>query len=512
MFLFWVCVKAAGAQELPVEISFETRYLQNLKMAAQSLPGAEIRDSSQKIRKKPVRDFEEELQQIGLNPFPNPVPFAVEFYQLLEQLSPYEKLSLIRIFSDFESDWGKIFRTAGLPVELKYIPPALTAMNLNYNGPGHRAGIWQLTHFEGVFSGLQINRLVDERYNPELSAAAFVKVISGYQTGLGSPELAVLAQWCGIARVRNAISFAGSSSTEEVLKFLPDSVYRFIGAFQATAVFLSRNRPVEVPGAIAGKKHPDTVRVYRQLHFRQISRVTGIPEKQLAWLNPQYRFEIIPENEQPAKLALPAGWKDDFIIWQDSIYITFDSTLFNIVVQKIEYPPAPGRQYRSEPVKDLEIEGKTKIQYRLKTGDVLGIIAEKYDVRVEDLKYWNNIYNERRIQAGKNLDIFVDDDKVEFYKNLEKEEQAQSAPAGTAESIKTVSALNFLNDVKDARKVEYVVKKGESPYTIAKKFEGVTPEQILEWNKISNPGKIQVGQKLTIYLKDSGPYETGKAP
>ncbi|MEZ5107187.1 MAG: LysM domain-containing protein [Draconibacterium sp.] len=41
------------------------------------------------------------------------------------------------------------------------------------------------------------------------------------------------------------------------------------------------------------------------------------------------------------------------------------------------------------------------MQYRLETGDVLGIVAEKYDVRVEDLKYWNNIINERRIQAGK---------------------------------------------------------------------------------------------------------------
>jgi membrane-bound lytic murein transglycosylase D len=51
-----------------------------------------------------------------------------------------------------------------------------------------------------------------------------------------------------------------------------------------------------------------------------------------------------------------------------------------------------------------------------------------------------------------------------------------------------------------ARKVEHIVKSGESPYVIAKKYDGVTPEQILEWNGIKDARKIQIGQKLIIYL------------
>jgi membrane-bound lytic murein transglycosylase D len=200
-------------------------------------------------------------------------------------------------------------------------------------------------------------------------------------------------------------------------------------------------------------------------------------------------------------LVLPDGYRDDFVFWQDSVYNSFDSTLFNVTVQKIEYPPAPGRQYLGEPVKNLEIEGKTKIRYKLQTGDVLGVIAEKYDVEVEDLKYWNNISNERRIQAGKTLDIFVDNDKVDYYSGLQKQQKAKEAKPSAPEQFQQNTTLAVFREINNGKKVEHTVKNGESPFTIAKKYEGVTPEDILKWNNISDARKIQIGQKLIVYQK-----------
>lgn len=46
----------------------------------------------------------------------------------------------------------------------------------------------------------------------------------------------------------------------------------------------------------------------------------------------------------------------------------------------------------------------------------------------------------------------------------------------------------------------HVVKSGENLTLIAKKY-GVTVSQICKWNNISNPSKIRIGQKLTIFLK-----------
>ena len=178
---------------------------------------------------------------------------------------------------------------------------------------------------------------------------------------------------------------------------------------------------------------------------------------------------------------------------QDSIYHASDSALFQVLTQKIEYPPAPNRAYLGEPVKNLQIEGQTKLTYKLKPGDVLGVIAERYDVKVSDLKYWNNIYNERKIRAGQNIFIFVPDEQAEYYSSLER--KTENKPAIAAQTNVPVKTI-----VSESDKIEYVVKNGESPYIIAKKYKGVTPELILEWNNIHDARKIQVGQKLTIYL------------
>src|SRR5690606_27889690 len=99
---------------------------------------------------------------------------------------------------------------------------------------------------------------------------------------------------------------------------------------------------------LAKKNIPDTVKINSQLHFQQISKVLGISEKQLEFFNPQYRFQIIPGDKKVSKLVIPDGTWDEFVLFQDSIYNSGDSTLFAVTFQKIEYPPAPGRQYLGE--------------------------------------------------------------------------------------------------------------------------------------------------------------------
>jgi len=51
-------------------------------------------------------------------------------------------------------------------------------------------------------------------------------------------------------------------------------------------------------------------------------------------------------------------------------------------------------------------------------------------------------------------------------------------------------------DTKSLEK-EYTVVKGDSPYKIAKKFR-ITPDELMKANGISDPKKIQIGQKLKI--------------
>lgn len=447
-------------------------------------------------------NIRETYQQISDGLFPVFSEDAFRWYQLLDSLSANDKKNLVRFYSFYENEIEAALEKAGLPVSLKYLAFALSSMNPVALGTGGKAGVWQLTYFQAILNGGKISRLVDERLNVELETQMAARQLKQDLSMYTEPELAMAAFLCGHTKVKNTLYLVGGNAgVDKVIRLLPAEVHQTIAAFQALTVFLQVNRfePLVEPFQSEGK--PDTVLIYRRLHFQQVEDVIGIQVKQLHGLNPQYKFLIVPGENTPQILVLPHGKKGDFVLWQDSIYNACDSTLFQVIAQKIEYPPSPNRQYAHEPVKDLVIEGKTKIQYRLKTGDVLGIIAEKYDVRVADLKYWNNIYNERKIQAGKKLDIFVDDNKAGYYLNLVITEKPQKKATSMVEKIKKSSTLKVFENLDSAKKIEHIVKSGESPYVIAKKYDGVTPDEILEWNHIDDARKIQIGQKIIVYIK-----------
>lgn len=433
----------------------------------------------------------EEFSALDWKIFAEPIPGFSSFFSFTEHLSANDKQQLISALQYYQPLFLNELQKAGLPDELQFLPVALSILDNGATGKEKRAGLWQLTHFQAVLNGLEVNRLVDERFDAGKATRAAISEIKRLISAFDSDELAVLAYLSGPTRLRNIPDEDKEISVTETLEKLPSSVSETLTFMQALAVFLSENQPINT----IDFNFPDTVFTARQLHFRQLEQTLNIPEKTLALLNPQYPYLIIPAENKSCAVYLPKGKKDEYRLLQDSVFQLYDSTLFEVVAQKIEYPPAPTRQYVGEKVKDLEIEGKTKIKYTLKSGDVLGFIAEDYDVQVEDLKYWNNISNERKIQAGQKLDIFVNDEDADYYRKLHPEPLTKSGQ-------KTPAAAVSYPIPENARKIEHEVKSGESPYVIAQKYKGVTPEAILYWNGISDARKIQIGQKITIYVSE----------
>lgn len=502
IFVLSFCSLGAMSQTDSVWTAYKTQFKNNITQINDLYCWSDGNFFPGKFELASKNNFHAEFENHKPKIFPILSEKAEDFYLFLESMNISEKQNLVRYFSFHEKNFEGVLKGAGLPAELKYLAPALSAMNQNYTAFDGRAGFFQLTHFQAVLNGLQISQLVDERFNPWLSSPAYAAEMKQNLAIYKTPELAVLGYVFGNTKVKNALAFAGdSASLDQVLQYLPESANHFIASLQAVSLFLKLNRFKPVIDPLAKKIIPDTVHVKEQVHFSQISKVLGIPQKQIEFLNPQYRFFIVPVYGRTADLVVPDGYWDDFVLWQDSVYNAVDSSLFAFTVQKIEYPPAPGRQYLGEPVKNLEIEGKTKIKYKLQTGDVLGIIAEKYDVLVEDLKYWNNISNERRIQAGKTLDIFVDTDKLADYSDIQPQQKTKEEKPSMTAQLKQSSTLAVLHEINTGKKVEHTVKSGESPFTIAKKYVGVTPEDILIWNNINDARKIQIGQKLIVYQK-----------
>ncbi len=113
------------------------------------------------------------------------------------------------------------------------------------------------------------------------------------------------------------------------------------------------------------------------------------------------------------------------------------------------------------------------VEYIVKKGDNLGSIAKKYGSSVDDLKQWNNL-SDNNIALGKSLIVA-------------KSEVAVESKA-VAETYKKTSKNSSL---------DYYVKKGDSLYSISKKYPGVTISDIKKWNNISSED-LKPGMKLKI--------------
>jgi len=129
-----------------------------------------------------------------------------------------------------------------------------------------------------------------------------------------------------------------------------------------------------------------------------------------------------------------------------------------------------------------EIASNSKIEnveYIVKKGDNLGNIAKKFGSTVDDLKVWNNL-SDNNIALGASLIVAKSEVAVESVK--------MTNPFSKKESVASASK---------SKNTDYLVKKGDSLYSISKQYPGVSISDIKKWNNISGE-EIKPGMKLKI--------------
>jgi len=114
--------------------------------------------------------------------------------------------------------------------------------------------------------------------------------------------------------------------------------------------------------------------------------------------------------------------------------------------------------------------------YKVRHGDVLGSIAIRYGVRIEDLRKWNNIRG-NTIRTGQRLNVWAKGSKG-------------------AKSSSVIASNKTITDKVPGSKT-YTVQSGDTLWTISRKFEGLTIERLKTLNKMSD-NRIQPGQKLIV--------------
>lgn len=398
--------------------------------------------------------------------------------------------------------FDEIFDYYDIPNEMKYMSIIESALNPRAYSRTRAVGLWQFMFGTGRLYGLTINSLVDERRDPIKSTHAAARFCKDLYKIYNDWILVIAAYNCGPGNVNKAIRRSGGKRNYwDIYYYLPRETRGHVPAFIAATYVMNyykehNLRPVPISFPLAS----DTIMVTENLHLAQVSEVLGIPVELLRDMNPQYRADIVPVNDgPPMALRLPLEQSSRFIDLEKEIYAYKDSVYFN--PEKIITTPTALNSSGGEPPPG----NYAKLTYTVKSGDNLGFISMWYNVRISDIRYWNNIRN-NTIRAGQRLAIYVPRDKVSRYEDINSlsfaEKQARIGKSTTSTtSTASASAQTTVQSTGGTEPVTYTVKKGDTIWDIMKLYPGVTEAEIMQWNGISNAAKIQAGQRLKIFPK-----------
>jgi len=215
--------------------------------------------------------------------------------------------------------------------------------------------------------------------------------------------------------------------------------------------------------------------------------------QELLDLNPLFTGKVIDGRCRPKAIYLPLSYAEKYYLYKDSILHFNDSIYFPKYEIEISEEPVYSYGYNTNNVSVSPGDDFEEIKHSVVTGDNLGFIAEKYHVKVSDLQDWNNISG-TTIYVGQIVSVWVKKGTVSNYTNKAPEEKKKES---FTDIVKLPEPEKKAFNSKEYTLVEtYVVKSGDSPYKIALDYSWATAEDIMLWNDISDPSKLQVGQKL----------------
>ncbi len=425
----------------------------------------------------------------------------------------------------------QVFNKYDLPEELKAMAVIESAMNPLAVSRAGAKGMWQFMYSTAKMYDLHIDSFVDERLDPVKSAEAAAQYLLDAYEIFGDWNLAIASYNCGAGNVNKAIRRSGGKRAFwDIWPYLPKETRgygpAFVGALYAMTYYKEHGiKPevIEMPVAV------DTFRINKQLHLRQVADLTGAPLEELKNLNPQYRHDIIPGNSREYILRLPYKYTNAFIEQEDSIYRHKVEEYFNPVTIKKIKDGGDGE----------------RIVYRVKSGDYLGKIASRHRCTVNQIKRWNNLKS-NNLSIGQRLVIYrggkssssSSADTSGSSAGSAKPQQTSTGGASTYTvksgdtlsgiatrhgiSVDQLKKLNGLtsNNIKPGQKLKvkagsassaptstgsgdyttYTVKSGDSFYSIAKNYPGVSAQNIMDFNGLSS-SKLKPGMKIKIPKK-----------
>ncbi|GAA4761283.1 MULTISPECIES: LysM peptidoglycan-binding domain-containing protein [Flavobacterium] len=440
-------------------------------------------------------------------------PFNIEYNPQLENLvknflknrkRSFERLMGISqyYFPMFEEALAKY----NVPLEIKYLAIVESALNSKAVSRVGATGLWQFMFQTGKQYGLKIDSYLDERSDALKASDAAARYMSGMYKIFGDWELVLASYNSGAGNVSKAIRRSGGHQNFwNIKKFLPRETQGYVPAFLATMYIFEYHKEhgITPNKAIVNHLATDTIAIKKKMSFKQLADLLDMPVSQIEFLNPSYKMKVVPYvTNQTNFITLPKDKVAVFTSNEDKMYAYVD---YEESKREKQYAPKPRvrivrdsigvEQKVEEAVAEVETTKTiTKTKYHtVRRGDVLGDIAEKYDVSIADIKKWNKMKG-NNVQLGKRLKIVSNVDPVLAENTKADKTKTTKQDKSIAQNDKVAKSES--NTVTEGKAEEHIVKQGETLTAIAKTYHLYVAD-LKKWNNLKD-SNIKLGDKLRL--------------
>jgi membrane-bound lytic murein transglycosylase D len=349
--------------------------------------------------------------------------------------------TVLKRAGQYQEIFSETLRQEGLPQDLIYLAAAESGYNPFALSRAGAKGIWQLMLGRAIEYGLKKDRWVDEREDPAKSTSAAARHLKDLYQQFGDWYLAMAAYNCGPANVQKAIEKTGYADFWMLrqLHALPVDTENYVPIIIATALI------AKDPQAYGFNVQPDPPLETEQVvvsvptDFRLVAQIIDRPVEELIRLNPGLLRWTTPANNPEFVLNLPVGTREtygqgievippDKRIWWRVHRVAKGDTLLSVARKfrvtpvalaganglerdtvltagaRLVLPLAPGSE--SSLARVRERGPRRAFWYRVKAGDTVERIADRFDVTPYQLRRWNKLQSSQ-LAAGKRLRIYV---------------------------------------------------------------------------------------------------------
>ena len=393
----------------------------------------------------------------------------------------------------------------GLPEALSWLPLIESGYKTNALSRSRALGLWQFISSTGYKFGLARNTYVDERLDPVKSTHAAIAYLKELHQMFGDWTTVLAGYNCGENRVLRTIRSQNVNYLDnfwDLYERLPRETARYVPRFLATLHIVSNPEKYGLDKLVLDRPLDwETITVERQIHLKNVAQKVAASLDDMRALNPELRHLITPNK--PYELRIPVGTSR-----------TLQVALASIPVSKV--PEAKRSIYA---------------YHRVRRGENLSTIAQRYGVSVKSIARANRLNKNYTIIAGRSLKIPTSRTSASTSQTAQSAAwtQTTSHRVRKGDSLwnlarrygTTTSAIQRANNLRGSRLYigqslklptpqkstatasksknvrSYTVKRGDTPFKIATRND-MTLNQFLKINQLSRKSKIYPGQRVYV--------------